>query len=214
MNRLLSAAALCGLLLPAAAPAQLALGARAAIALPVGSTVDGAPTKDSIARAFPLEVRAGWRLEEGYEVGLVGGYAPASVADPRKVECTAQGLTCAAHLWRVAARGEYALREGEWRPFAAVALGWEWQVQRWEIRSDNWERTSWNGWLAGIEAGVDRPLASHFDGGVFAGLSFGQYRSVSVEGETAGYAYQDAREVASPALHGWLTIGLRGTFGL
>jgi hypothetical protein len=208
MNSLLVAVFACAL----AAPPRLSFGARAALAFPSGTRETGTPLDDRISRTIPLELRAGWRVTPEIEAGLQGGYALADVASAWRQDCRDTGVACDVHLWRIAARGEYARRKPDYFPWAAVTLGWEWEVERWEQSSSNWERATRSGWLAGIEAGIDRPFTRYFDGGFFAGFSFGQYRTLSVTGETAGYGYAGWTSVHSPALHRWLTVGLRGSF--
>lgn len=215
MNQLILAAAACALLAPGVAGAQLVLGAQAGAAFPIGDLEDGAAMKDAVARAFPLELRVGWRLDPALSLGLQGGWGYANLAEPMVTTCSNTGADCTSHLWRVAARGEYAFGGERWMPFAAATLGWEWAVQRWELSSGNWEKATRSGWLAGIEGGVDRPFSERLSGGVFVGLSAGQYRAISYKGEAPGFGeYEDAGEVASPSVHGWLSVGLRGTFSL
>lgn len=209
------AAVLAGALLaPGVASAQLTLGARAGVALPFGELEEGAPAKDVFARTYPIEATVGWRLTPALEAGVQATWAPASEGEAWTLACAMTGRDCGAHLWRLAARGEYAGRAAELRPFAAVTLGWEWEVERWELQSDSWGRTARNGWLAGLEAGADLPLARKVDLGAFIGLSFGQYRWWSERGELAGYPLDDAGTVGGASIHGWVSIGLRGRLSL
>jgi hypothetical protein len=184
------------------------------VAFPLGDLEEGTPAKEKVARAFPLEATVGWRLAPELEVGLQGGYGIGTKADGWTSDCGATARDCTVHLWSVAARGEVAKKMGDLLPFAAATIGWEWEVERWETSSDNWERTSRSGWLAGLEAGADLPIVDGLYLGGFVGASVGQLRVLSVSGETAGYGYEDAGEVPSPVLHGWLSIGVRGKFSL
>lgn len=215
MKRLLLTAVLSSLAFaPSLAAAQLTLGARVAAAFPLGDEEKGAPLSDALSHAFPLELRVGWRLDPSLEVGLQGGYGFASVASASERMCAQTGTACSAHLWRLAARGEYSTRRGDWRPFTAATLGWEWEVRRWEATSDNWSETTRSGWELGGEAGIDRVFQRGFEAGIFAGLSLAQFRSKSVEQKYVGYTTHDAGSIQNPPLHGWFTIGLRGTFAL
>jgi hypothetical protein len=221
MTQLLLAAVACALAAPptpspAPAPSQLTLGARAGLSFPLGDAQGGTTLKKGIERGYPLELWAGWRVTPDFEAGLQGGYVPASVGSDRLDECSDQGVTCSAYLWRLAARGEYSLRVPGWVsvPWGAATLGWEWAVDRWELDSANWEKRSASGWLLGFEAGIDRPLSKIFEVGIYAGVSFGQYRALSVSGETVGYGYSDSGAMPDPAVHGWLSVGLRGAFRL
>lgn len=202
------------LLSPAAAAAQVTLGARVGLALPLGDLADGTPAKGNIDFAYPVEGAIGWKLSPSLEVGLQGGYAFTSVGGDWSEACAVSGRECRAHLWNLAARGEYAVKAGDFLPFAAATLGWEWEVERWELSPGNWEQTRRSGWLAGVEAGAYVPATRTLDLGAYVGASFGQLLSATVKGEIAGYAKTDSGAIPNPALHGWLSIGLRGRFTL
>jgi hypothetical protein len=204
---------------PAAEPApppppRLSLGVSAALWTPGGELVAGRDAEGAVGRSFPLQLHAGWRLTPELEVGLAGGYDVATVGSARHDECSDRGVTCDVHLWRAAARAEYRGRTGRWSPWGAALVGWERLVERWENDAANWERATWNGWLARLEAGIDAPAVRSFDIGIFVTFGLGQYRWRAVSGETVGYAYDDSGDVADPALHRWLGIGVRGTLGL
>ncbi|HSN13713.1 MAG TPA: hypothetical protein VLT61_03720 [Anaeromyxobacteraceae bacterium] len=204
----------CVLLSPATATAQVTLGVRAGLALPLGDLEDGTPAKERLDFAYPIEGAIGWRLSPSLEVGVQGGYAFTSVGGDWSKECAVSGRECRAHLWNLAARGEYAVKAGDFLPFVAATLGWEWEVERWEVSADDWEQTRRNGWLGGLEAGAYAPVTKTLELGAYVGASFGQLRSATVKGEIAGYAYTDSGAIPSPAVHGWLSIGLRGRFTL
>jgi hypothetical protein len=204
----------CALLSPAAATAQVTIGARGGLALPLGTLEDGTPAKQNVDFAYPVEGVVGWKLSPALEVGLQGGYAFTSTGGDWSKECAVTGRTCRAHLWNLAARGEYAVKAGDFLPFVAATLGWEWEVERWELRADDWEQRRRSGWLAGLEAGAYVPATKTLDLGAYVGGSLGQFLSVTVNGENAGYAYSDSGAIHGPAVHGWLSIGLRGRFTL
>lgn len=207
-------AAACALLAPSVTSAQLSVGGQAGAAFPLGSERAGTKLSDVVARAFPLELRATWRVAPAVAVGLQGGYEVASDADARSKTCTATATSCTSRLWRVAARGEYAFEGEKWRPFAAATLGWEWEALGWKQRPGNWEDTRRGGWLLGAEGGVDHPVkpGSHFKLGAYAGFWVAQYVTLTVSGANAGYRYSDSGAEPNPAVHGWFGVGLRGTF--
>lgn len=213
---ILLAALACALLAPSVTPARLLLGGQVGIAPAWGDKEEAWPLSDDVRFAVPLELRAAWRLSPRLSVGLQGGWGWASVGEALDEECSDSGRDCTAHVWRVAARGEYAFSEGRWRPFVAATLGWEWLVERWELESDNWEKRTYGGPSLGLEAGIDLAVAPRFTLGAFLGASLGVYTAQWSSGEepTTG-GYSDAVTVGSPAVHGWVTaLGLRGTFDL
>lgn len=215
MNKLILALAACALVAPTVTAAQLRVGASVGLAFPAGDAEADTKVSDLIKRAYPLELRAAWQLTPRVAAGLQGGYLVATDGESRDAACATTGADCKAHGWRLAARGEYGFGGEAWFPFVAALAGWEWQVLRWELAGDNWEKTSRSGWTAGLEAGVDHRLyPPRFTWGAFVGVSLGQFRTVTVEGETAGYAYEDRAAISDPAIHTWFTLGLRGTFGI
>jgi hypothetical protein len=215
MRALILAAAACALLAPSVTKAQLVLGGQAGVGFPVGDVEQDAPFKEAVAHAFPVELRAMWHLSPELSGGLQGGFGYATAADERDGLCRDTGADCTQHLWRIAARGEYSFPGERVFPYLAGTLGWEWLVERWEVSSGNWEQATVGGPLVGAEAGLDIPHLERLRGGVFVGLSLGQYRSRWVKGEVPAFGeYQDAGEVADPAVHGLVTLGLRGSFSL
>ncbi len=215
MDRLLKLTVLgCALLAPTVTTAQLVLGVRAGAAVPLGELEAGKRADEIVARVFPVEASVGWLLAPDLEVGLQGGYGFGSISDAWTNDCSATGRDCSVHLWRLAARGEYAAAKGDFLPFVAATLGWEWEVERWETSADNWDRFTRSGWLAGIEAGADLPLAKGLQMGAFVGASFGQLLSRSLKREVAGLGTEDAGAITSPEMHGWISIGVRGKFTL
>jgi len=212
MKTLILAAA-CALLAPVVGRAQLVLGAQAAVGLPQGDLEGEVALGDEAARAFPVELRAAWRVTPAIALGLQGGWGYVSAGDARDAFCASTGVDCSAHLWRLAARAEYGFAGEKYLPFLAATLGWQWLVERWETSEDNWDQTRWGGWLLGLEAGIELPLGRRFRGGLFAGAALGQFLTVAEEGETGGFAHEDAGAVRDPAASVWLGLGLRVTYG-
>jgi hypothetical protein len=199
---------------PSAPTTPLLLGARVSALFPAGDLEPGAKLSDSVQRAFPLELVAGWKLKEQVVVGLAGGYVPSDEGAAWKATCTDLGVTCSVHGWRLAARGEYRWPFEEWTPWTAATLGWEWLTRRWEQGTSDWEERRHSGWTLGAEAGVDDALTPRFAIGIFAGFSLGQFRSVALSGETAGYAYSGSPAVRDPAVHYGFQVGVRFGFGI
>ncbi|HSN14573.1 MAG TPA: hypothetical protein VLT61_08065 [Anaeromyxobacteraceae bacterium] len=213
MKKVILAAAACALLAPSVSRAQLVLGGQAGVTFPFGD-LQGSKLDGQVARVFPLELRAGWRVKPALTVGLQGGYGIASEGDARAASCRATTADCTAHLWRVAARVDYGFDGVNWLPYVAGTLGWQWLTERWELASGNWDQSRWGGWLLGAEGGIDRPLSPKLRAGAFVAAGLGQFLTVSEEGETAGYAHSDAGTLPSPSVNAWLGLGLRVTWAM
>ena len=70
--------------------------------------------------------------------------------------------------------------------------------------------TTLSGWQAGVQGGADWKVAPSFVVGPFASLAFGQYGSMEVESPLV----TGTVDVAERDTHAWLTIGVRGSYGL
>jgi hypothetical protein len=69
---------------------------------------------------------------------------------------------------------------------------------------------SLSGWQAGIQGGYDLEATHAFSWGPFASFAVAQYGSSKV---TAGDS-PSSRDIQKTAAHQWLTVGVRGTYGL
>lgn len=209
---ILLAVAACTLAAPLATRAQWIAGVQAGAAAARGDVHAGETMKDDVKLAIPLEVVGGWKLTPALLVGLQGGYGFAPVGSGLDQLCLDTGRSCKSHLWRVAARVEYTFGRQAWHPYAAGLLGWEWLVQRWEVSSSNWQKSSWSGWLAGLEGGYEFPMGWKLHGAGSVLLGLGRYEHLSDEGQIAGYDYSDSGGVSGTRMHVWLGLGFRVTY--
>lgn len=209
MRKLLAAAAL-ALLFPLSADAQISFGASLGYAFPMGEAEKDVDMSDGISGAIPIELSARYAVIPNLDLGLYGGYAFGLVGGDFKDACDAADADCAARVWRLGLLGEYGFGDmGGFVPFVGASFGWEWASQTLEVSSYEYKAGS-SGWEAGLKGGADMKLGEKAKVGAFIGLSFGTYGKWWVDDdgtETDG-------DIEDTAMHEWLTIGVRGTFGL
>jgi hypothetical protein len=76
-------------------------------------------------------------------------------------------------------------------------------------------KVSYSGWQAGVQGGADWAVAPGLVVGPFASLAFGQYGSYSGELSAPGVPTQTTSgDVKDKGTHEWLTLGVRGSYGL
>jgi outer membrane protein W len=206
--------------LAAAAPARadrdsgLALGIRAAYAVPFGSAVQGTDLDKVTAGSSPLQLDVGWRFDRRWQAGAYLGYGFVRLADEANAALAAQGATnIDGHaLMRLGVQGIYTLLpDARFAPWVGASVGYEWLRYASATVAGKESEVGVRGFEAGLQLGADYRLGSSFAVGPFAAFSVGQYRSrmtwVSGAGETA-------TDVADKGVHEWLQLGIKGSFEL
>ncbi len=196
------------LLLPTAAAAQRGVGVEA------GLRVAWAPAFGSAARLVPMSEAIPWQvpiqadLLWSSERFAAGGYASWGPGGAPAQAC-GDGASCSSQDLRAGfqAYGRFPRWSFGAAPWAGAGLGWEWASQRRE-RLGAATTTRWNGPELFAQGGAEWRLGRGFGAGPFVLLGAGRYERLSVEtGSDTGSA-----DVADRAVHGWLQLGVRGTF--
>ena len=206
--------------LAAAAPARadrdsgLALGIRAAYAVPFGSAVQGTDLNKLTSGSSPLQLDVGGRFDRRWQAGGYFGYGFVRLADEANAALAAQGATdIDGHaLMRLGVQGIYTiLPDARFAPWVGASVGYEWLRYASATVAGKETEVGVRGFEAGLQLGADYRLGSSFVAGPFAAFSVGQYRSrmtwVSGAGETS-------TDVADKGLHEWLQLGIKGSFEL
>jgi hypothetical protein len=220
MRTLAKLAALAALLAPAAASAQLTLGARVGYAFPSGKLDDAAsavaPDRDLgewLSYQAPVQVEASYRWSTGLSLGGYFSAALAGVGDQADAAlCGAPGVDCSGRVLRAGVQLAFAFSAvPAYAPWIAVGAGYEWASLTAE--GDAGETTfAAEGWeLLNLQAGLDFTIAPRFAIGPFVQYALGRYTESEIElddGTTLGGGIDEQ------ARHGWLQLGLRGRFDL
>jgi hypothetical protein len=193
-------------------PLGLDLGLRVGYAIPFGD-IDGTAgnsLSSQVSGAVPFILEAGYRFTPVLTAGVLLEYAFGQVNDAG-TGCGAANVSCSASMTQVAVEGLFYIPiQGPFVPWVGLATGYEWASRD---SSGNLANTSFA--VRGLEfitlqAGGDFLVAPRFALGPFLSYSVGRYATGSFElnGTTT------TRDIADPATHEWLQLGLRGTFGL
>ena len=193
------------------------LALRVAYAVPYGHYENDTPNDSGalstdIKAAVPLTLEAGARRAERLYLGAgaTWGRVLGTSAPPYYVQNDGNTLRLAAH-------GRYEFRPGApVRPWAGLAGGVEW-VQQGYVTYFGFP------YLA-VDAGVAIPVRDPACLGPFVGASLGRFQHV--DGESTGYLNStfttglvpqpgpNSRDIAAPAWHGWIELGVRGCLSL
>lgn len=205
----------------AAAPARadeqsgLALGLRAAYAVPFGGAGDGTDLRELTTGAAPAQLDLSWRFDERWAAGAYFAWGPTFVASDARASLRAQGARdVSGHFeQRLGLQAIYTLRSSpRFSPWVGVSAGVEWTRYADATLADGRElEVGVRGLEAGLQLGGDVSLGRSFTIGPFAAFNVGQYRTRL--GWTEG-GEEETSSVHDRAVHGWLQLGVKGTFKL
>ena len=209
------------LLALAAGPARadetsgLSLALRAAYGHPLGKAGDGLTLRSLTTGAVPVQLEAGWRFDEHWLAGGYFSYGPTFAGGGARAALRAQGASdVSGHFeQRLGLQGLYTiLPERRFAPWVGLAVGYEWTRYADATLADGREiEVGLRGLEAALQAGADYRLTPRFSVGPFASFNVGQYRSRLTWIEDGA---DTTRSVDQRGTHGWLQLGLKGTFAL
>jgi hypothetical protein len=195
---------------PSDPPLQFTLGVRVSAALPMGSVlsdpITGALLIDElVAVSIPLQLDAGVTLSGRW---FVGGYVQYGWNVLQLGQCKV-GESCSLTGLRVGVQALFSLYDQGDTPWFGIGSGWEWLFTRYSSASftttldvSGWEYVS-------FQAGYDVVVAPGWKVGPWISGSVGEFSRASL-----GYDGQVTDgNIPNKALHGWLQLGVRGTFG-
>jgi hypothetical protein len=191
---------------PATSRAGFFIGARVGYAIPGGNVQSGLSNKDITSSQVPLQLDLGYAgLLDTIAIGAYGAIGLQQVGSQLKDQCSQYGATCDSKLWKVGAQANIHPALGLW---GGVFMGWEQQTI-----SGTFSGVSASQSLRGYETG----LQAGWDFGAL-GVKFGPYASWSTgkfqTGVSTGGGLPTTSLDLGSANHSWLTLGIRGVFGL
>jgi hypothetical protein len=190
------------LAVPAAASAQLSLGARLGYGAVGGEVVKDVKTSSWIDHEIPVQVDISFKVLPMLSLGAYYAYGFGSVK-------SGTGLDSARDT-RLGLQAAFAFLPGEkLDPWIGVGTGWGWLNAKGggvEMTIDGWEKLMING-------GLDFRVADKAAVGLFASYASGEYRNgkITIPGTKWASGSIGTGEVAT---HSLFTIGIRGTFDL
>jgi hypothetical protein len=194
-------------------PSGVELGVRAGVALPLGNA-DGAAgdaLHDTIDWMVPVGIEGGYRFARHWYVGAYAAIGPGVVGGPLRDWCRSLFDDCSVQDTRVGVQIRYSVRSGAvWDPWFGLGAGYEWLgVHADGSNSGDAGLTGWEPLHA--EAGVDFQLGDALRLGPFVLATLAQYDASPA---TNGTVHSPSDFIADKAFHGWLMIGLRGSYAI
>jgi hypothetical protein len=187
------------------------VGARLSVALPMGAILDDSQNgplliDELVTVSLPLQLDAGVKLDRRLFVGAYVQYG----WDLLQIGQCDVGQACSLTGLRVGAEVLWTLEPEGASPWLGLGTGWEWLFTSYSSASfkTNLDVSGWE-WF-NLQAGYDVPVAPGWRVGIFASGSVGQFSQATVT--TNGQGTNGS--IPDKAVHGWLNLGVKGTFGL
>jgi len=208
------------LLLPAWSPAAadepgepvlgFAVGARVSAAFPMGSVLsdpgNGTLLIDElVAISVPLQLDIGMTVHRRW---FVGAYAQYAWSFLQIGQCKV-GQSCSVTGLHVGLEATYAFRD-HGGPWVGLGTGWEWMFTSYSTTSykTNLDVSGWE--YAIFQAGWEVELAPGWMAGPFFTGSIGEFSRASM----AADGQSQNSSIPNKALHGWIQLGIKGSFSL
>jgi len=192
----------------------LDLGLRLGYALPMGSLQKDVTMSDYITGQVPIWVDAGYRFTPNIMAGLYFQYGFAFVNSDK---CPSPA-SCSAHDMRLGIQGQYKVSPGESvDPWFGLGVGLEWLGTSTDVSGQSMSSTGNGLEFLNLQGGADFNVTDGLDVGPFLSFSLGQFNSYSYDCSSALKASGlcgPGGDIKDKALHEWLTIGVRGVYGL
>ena len=176
------------------------LGLRVGYGLPLGDAQKNVKMSDAgIKGKIPIRIDAGYRVTPNIMVGIYFAYG-IGMADKDKL---CGGGDCSIHTLDFGIQAAYHIMPAEsMDPWVGIGFGLE-KVGE----SLGGASATVNGLtFAEIQAGLDFKSGNNIMFGPFLGFALGQYSSVSSDAGSA--------DIQDKGMHEWLTIGVRGAYGI
>jgi hypothetical protein len=200
------------LLVPAAASAQFTLGARLGYAIAGGDAVKDGKMTDVIKGDIPIQLDVGYNLTKELNVGAFFSYGFGMLNSDIKDECDADNIDCSTHNMRLGVQGTFAFEDlnPQFVPWLGFGIGYEWATLK-QAQGSQEATITYKGFeLANLQLGADFKASPQLRFGPYVSYSFGQFSKATVEfgGDSA------TEDVPDKGTHTYLTIGVRGQFGM
>ena len=195
---------------PSVPATQFTLGARVSAALPMGSVLSDPGSSpllidELVALSIPLQLDAGATLAGRW---FVGAYVQYGWNVLQVGQCKV-GQSCSLTGLRVGVQALFSLRDRGDTPWVGVGTGYEWLFTRY-ITAGVTNTLDVGGWeFVSLQAGYDVVVSPGWKVGPWISGSVAEFSRVSLkyDGQTTD------GNIPNKAVHGWLQLGVKGTFG-
>ncbi len=195
------------------------LAARLGLGIPMGDALADAvgastPLGDAFKGELPIWIDAGYRFARNW---FVGAYLQVGIGIVNKDKalssgaCNQSGVSCSGSDVRFGVEGIYSFSPGNsFNPWIGLGTGFE-QANLHVESSGGSGDIAIKGWeYFNVQLGGDFMLSRIFALGPYAAFSLGQYSTLSLSG--GGFSINP--DIANKRVHGWLQLGVKGTFNL
>jgi hypothetical protein len=189
------------------------VGLRSGVSIPFGHVTATTAMSDAVGIQVPLILDIGAKPFEHVFIGAYFGIAQGGAAGTVASVCAHLGVSCDGLSLRFGAQVHYAFRPAATvNPWLGLAIGYE--IAR---SSGTSGKNSVTNTLAGLEfvhvlGGVDFRLSNVFGIGPFVDFALGRYSTAETKQDAGGRVTTLGGAINDPALHEWLTLGVRGVF--
>ena len=186
------------------------IGARASVAFPMGSVLTDSQNgdlriDDLVALSIPLQLDVGVTLHGRWFVGAYGQYAWSVL----QLGGCQVGESCSVTGLRVGVQATWSLRPHA-GPWIGLGTGYEWMFTSYS-GADFDARVDVGGWeYVILQLGWDVELSPGWKAGPWFSGSIGEFSRATVSEQ--GQATDTS--IPNKAVHGWLQLGVKGSFTL
>lgn len=175
------------------------------LAIPVGRLdASGLGFGSAVSPQFTFTFEGSFRPVAELELGLVMLLGGGTSYAPLNDHCIAVGGWCDAFDLTLGFFPRWSLLpRGSINPWVSVSGGLEWL----SITNAYQDAFDYTGWVVGASVGVDLRSGPGFSLSFQLGTRWGQFTSLTVSGLLPVIPF-------SPAMHGWIDLGVRGNYGL
>ena len=202
------------LLVPAAASAQLTLGGRLGYGITGGDVAEGMKFSDGVKAVIPIQLDVGYNVTKELNVGAFFSYGFGMLASDFKDECDADNIDCSVSNMRLGIQASFAFEDlnPQFVPWIGFGIGYEWMKLDSNVLGTDVTLTYSGFELANLQLGADFKASPQLRFGPFVSYSFGKFGKVKAE--AGGESDSEDIPSDSKANHTYLTIGVRGQFGM
>ncbi len=214
MRKSLLVLAAVALLAPVASRAEegapmFKVGLSLGYSMPYGDAQKGESMSNVYSGEIPIELELTYKLTHSFGLGVYAGYGYGIITPSGRVAegVAASGVIGSAATYRFGVQGEWEFgKMGAAMPFIGARIGY---VTENLTGKNDWPNSSASGWeWLTLVGGADFEVSKSFTAGPFASAAIGTYTTAKPPGGSS-----ESIPDAEQTLHGWLTVGVRGTFG-
>lgn len=185
------------------------LGVGLGFGMPYGDALKGQSLASIYMGEIPIDVDFSYRITPSFSAGVYGGYAYGLVSRSGRVTSSTytSEVVDGIATWRFGVQAEYEFgKMGAAMPFLAARVGYVTETLKGKNGVGDSTASGWE--YLTLIGGVDFQVAPRFTVGPFLSGALGEYTDEKLAGGSSQSIPDGDR-----TLHGWITIGVRGTWG-